>query len=64
VTHDIDEAILLSDRICIMSARPGRIIKTIPIKLARPRSIASLTSPEFSAYKAEIMADIKITAHH
>jgi NitT/TauT family transport system ATP-binding protein len=64
VTHDIDEAILLSDRICIMSARPGHIIKTIPIKLARPRSIASLTSPEFSAYKAEIMADIKITAHH
>jgi NitT/TauT family transport system ATP-binding protein len=64
VTHDIDEAILLSDRICVMSARPGRIIKTIPIKLARPRSIASLTSPEFVAYKAEIMADIKITAHH
>ncbi len=64
VTHDIDEAILLSDRICIMSARPGRIVKTIPIALARPRSIASLTSPEFSAYKAEIMADIKITAHH
>jgi NitT/TauT family transport system ATP-binding protein len=64
VTHDIDEAILLSDRICIMSARPGRIIKTIPIELARPRSINSLTSPEFSAYKAEIMADIRITAHH
>jgi len=64
VTHDIDEAILLSDRICIMSARPGRIIMTIPIKLARPRSINSLTSPEFSAYKAEIMADIRITAHH
>ena len=64
VTHDIDEAILLSDRIYIMSARPGRIIKTIPIELPRPRSIASLTSPEFSAYKAEIMADIRITPHH
>ena len=44
VTHDIDEAILLSDRICVMSARPGRIIRTIPITLPRPRSIASLTS--------------------
>lgn len=64
VTHDIDEAILLSDRICVMSARPGRIIKTIPIELARPRSIASLTSPEFIAYKTEIMADIRITDHH
>jgi len=64
VTHDIDEAILLSDRICVMSARPGRIIKTIPIELPRPRSIVSLTSPQFVAYKAEIMADIKITDHH
>jgi NitT/TauT family transport system ATP-binding protein len=61
VTHDIDEAILLSDRICVMSARPGRIVRTIPIELARPRSIASLTSAEFTRYKAEIMADIKIT---
>jgi NitT/TauT family transport system ATP-binding protein len=60
VTHDIDEAILLSDRICVMSARPGRIIRTIPIALVRPRSIASLVSPEFIAYKARIMSDIKV----
>ena len=64
VTHDIDEAILLSDRICVMSARPGRIVRTIPITLARPRSIGSLTSPEFVAYKAEIMADIQISHTH
>jgi NitT/TauT family transport system ATP-binding protein len=64
VTHDIDEAILLSDRICVMSARPGRIVRTILIELARPRSIASLTSAEFTRYKAEIMADIKITEPH
>jgi NitT/TauT family transport system ATP-binding protein len=64
VTHDIDEAILLSDRICVMSARPGRIVRTIPIELARPRSIASLTSPEFVAYKAQIMADIQISNKH
>ncbi len=64
VTHDIDEAILLSDRICVMSARPGRIVRTISITLARPRSIGSLTSPEFVAYKAEIMADIQISHTH
>jgi NitT/TauT family transport system ATP-binding protein len=64
VTHDIDEAILLSDRVCVMSARPGRIARTIPIKLARPRSIASLTGADFTAYKAEIMADIKVAEHH
>ena len=62
VTHDIDEAILLSDRICVMSARPGRIIRTIPITLPRPRSIASLTSAEFMAYKARIMSDMKVSA--
>jgi NitT/TauT family transport system ATP-binding protein len=64
VTHDIDEAILLSDRICVMSARPGRIIRTIPITLPRPRSIASLTSAEFVTYKARIMSDMKVSAAH
>jgi NitT/TauT family transport system ATP-binding protein len=63
VTHDIDEAILLSDRVCIMSARPGRVVRTMAIRLPRPRSIANLTSPEFMAYKAEIMADIRVGAH-
>ena len=60
VTHDIDEAILLADRIHVMTARPGRIMRTIPIALARPRSIASLTSAEFMAYKAGIMSDMKV----
>jgi NitT/TauT family transport system ATP-binding protein len=63
VTHDIDEAILLSDRVCIMSKRPGRIVRTIPIELPRPRSLASLTSAEFVAYKADIMKDIRVESH-
>ena len=60
VTHDIDESILLADRICIMSARPGRITREIAVELPRPRSIESLTTAEFAAYKAEIMAEMKI----
>ncbi len=60
VTHDIDEAILLADRICIMSARPGKITREIAVSLARPRSIESLTTPAFAAYKAEIMAEMKV----
>jgi NitT/TauT family transport system ATP-binding protein len=43
-----------------MTARPGRIMRTIPIALARPRSIASLVSPQFVAYKAGIMSDMKV----
>jgi NitT/TauT family transport system ATP-binding protein len=60
VTHDIDEAILLADRICIMSARPGTITREIAVNLPRPRSIESLITPAFAAYKAEIMAEMKI----
>jgi NitT/TauT family transport system ATP-binding protein len=60
VTHDIDESILLADRICIMSARPGRITREIAVGLPRPRSIESLTTSAFAAYKAEIMTEMKI----
>ena len=59
VTHDIDEAILLADRVCVMSARPGRITRDIPITLARPRSIDALTTSEFIGFKAQIMAEMR-----
>lgn len=59
VTHDIDEAILLADRVCVMSARPGRIIRDIPITLRRPRSIDTLTTAEFVGFKAQIMAEMR-----
>jgi NitT/TauT family transport system ATP-binding protein len=59
VTHDIDEAILLADRVCVMTARPGRITRDIPITLRRPRSIDDLTLAEFTAFKAMIMAEMR-----
>jgi NitT/TauT family transport system ATP-binding protein len=59
VTHDIDEAILLADRVCVMTARPGRITRDISIELARPRSLNDLTSAEFSRYKAMVMAEMR-----
>lgn len=65
VTHDIDEAILLADRVCVMTARPGRITRDIPITLPRPRSIDDLTSAEFNRFKAMIMAEMRgAHAHH
>ena len=59
VTHDIDEAILLADRVCVMTARPGRITRDIPITLRRPRSIDDLTNSDFMRFKAEIMAEMR-----
>jgi NitT/TauT family transport system ATP-binding protein len=54
VTHDIEEAIFLSDRIYVMSARPGRIKAEIAVPLARPRSLEATSDPAFVALKREI----------
>ena len=47
VTHDLREAGFLATRICVMSARPGRIISDEPVPLAQPRAIETIYSPEF-----------------
>jgi NitT/TauT family transport system ATP-binding protein len=47
ITHDIEEAVFLSDRIYVMTARPGRIKTEIRVPLPRPRSAAMLDTPEF-----------------
>jgi NitT/TauT family transport system ATP-binding protein len=51
VTHDIDEAIYLSDRVIVFTARPGRIKQDIAIRLPRPREIEIKKSPEYVAYR-------------
>jgi ABC-type nitrate/sulfonate/bicarbonate transport system ATPase subunit len=58
VTHDIDEAIYMSDRILIMSPRPGRIERTIEIELARPRQ---RNSSEFLRLRGEILELLHLT---
>jgi NitT/TauT family transport system ATP-binding protein len=54
ITHSIWEAVFLSDRVVVMSPRPGRIAKTISINLPRPRPLSVRESPEFGQYSAEI----------
>lgn len=55
ITHDIDEAILLSDRIYIMSGKPGRITEEISIQEKRPRNKGFTVSKEFMKYKKHIL---------
>jgi NitT/TauT family transport system ATP-binding protein len=51
ITHDIDEALFLADRVLVMSPRPGRIIEQIAVPFPRPRDASLVTSPEFTALK-------------
>jgi NitT/TauT family transport system ATP-binding protein len=59
VTHDVEEAIFLADRVVVLASRPGRVKKVLPVRLERPRQFDIVTSPEFSALKREILADIR-----
>ena len=56
VTHQIDEAVLLSDRVVVFSAGPGRILEDVRIDLPRPRSY---TDPAFNDYRARLTAHME-----
>jgi NitT/TauT family transport system ATP-binding protein len=55
VTHDIDEAILLGDRVYVMTARPGRLKEQVTVPIPRPRSLDMVMDPGFIAVKRRIL---------
>ena len=59
ITHDVEEAIFLSQRVYVMSARPGRIKLEVPIGLPLQRDLEMKLSPEFIAIKAQILHSLR-----
>jgi ABC-type nitrate/sulfonate/bicarbonate transport system ATPase subunit len=64
VTHDIEEAIFMANRVAVMTARPGRIKTDLAIDLPHPRHYTVKTSPEFSAYKARLTEEVRVESIH
>jgi ABC-type nitrate/sulfonate/bicarbonate transport system ATPase subunit len=62
VTHDIEEAIFMANRVVVMTARPGRIKADVPVTLGHPRHYTVKTSAEFSALKARLTEEIRVEA--
>ena len=62
VTHDVDEAIFLSDRVYVMSARPGTMRMVQSVSLTRPRSIDVFATPAFMTLKSELLTTIRAEA--
>jgi NitT/TauT family transport system ATP-binding protein len=59
VTHDIDEAVFLADRVIVMSTAPGRLIADIEIDLPRPRTLDTFTSSAFMLFKKQCLELIR-----
>ena len=59
VTHDIDEAIFMANRVAVFSARPGRIKTELAVDLPHPRHYTIKTSPEFMELKARLTEEIR-----
>ena len=59
ITHDVDEALLLSDRVYLLSARPGRPILALDVELPRPRVYEMVTTPDFISLNAQLMEPLR-----
>jgi ABC-type nitrate/sulfonate/bicarbonate transport system ATPase subunit len=59
ITHDVDEALFLGDRVLVMTARPGTVKLTLPVSLPRPRRAELVTDPEFIRLKRVLLEAIE-----
>ena len=59
ITHDVEEALLVSDRVYVLTARPGRVTMVLDVDLPRPRSYEQVTQPAFGELKAGLLAPLR-----
>jgi ABC-type nitrate/sulfonate/bicarbonate transport system ATPase subunit len=59
ITHDVDEAILLSDRVYVLTPRPGNTSKVIPVGLPRPRAYTLVADPSFNRLKSDLVDTLR-----
>jgi NitT/TauT family transport system ATP-binding protein len=60
ITHSLDEAILLGDRVLVMSSRPGVIVESKTVPFGRPRDARVRETPEFAAFEAELWEHLRV----
>ncbi len=58
VTHDVEEALFIGDRIVVMSPRPGRVVASIPVPFEHPRPVGIRTTPKFQALRRDILVKL------
>jgi NitT/TauT family transport system ATP-binding protein len=58
ITHSIEEAVFLADRVVVMSPRPGRIIRNVPVEFPRPRTWDMLTDPDIARLVADVRQEL------
>ena len=58
ITHSLDEAILLGDRVVLMAAHPGRLLASFPIDIARPRTVETMNTPKFAELRGAIWSQL------
>ncbi len=59
VTHDVDEALFLADRVGVMSRRPGRMKREVRVEIGRPRDVDVMITPKFTALKSMLIHELR-----
>jgi ABC-type nitrate/sulfonate/bicarbonate transport system ATPase subunit len=62
VTHDVEEAVFMADRVLVLSGRPGRVIDSVTVELPRPRELAITGSAQFAALRARLLEPLREAA--